>query len=140
MSGFWQRIGAIQACSKWRADQPHGQNTKTADGSQQTRTTGQPKLVTEFAAELKCTVWGREPAHLQSHLMRRYPFSFVALTLLGILCAIPGIISLAGFGASLHPVLDDPMAGLAFIVSAIALIGSGAFPLVIAKLKADEKP
>ena len=64
--------------------------------------------------------------------MRRYPTSFLLLTGLGIVCAIPGAISLAGFGASLHPVLDDPMAGLAFIVSAVALIGSGAFPLVIA--------
>ena len=71
--------------------------------------------------------------------MRRYPFSFIALTALGILCLIPGIVSLAGFGASLHPMLEDPMAGLAFIVSAIALIGSGAFPLVIAKLKANEE-
>jgi len=70
--------------------------------------------------------------------MRRYPTSFLLLTGLGILCAIPGAISLAGFGASLHPVLDDPMAGLAFIVSAVALIGSGAFPLVIAKLKESE--
>lgn len=70
--------------------------------------------------------------------MRRYPTSFLLLTGLGILCATPGAISLAGFGASLHPVLDDPMAGLAFIVSAIALIGSGAFPLVIAKLKENE--
>lgn len=69
--------------------------------------------------------------------MRRYPFSFIALSSLGLLCAIPGLISVLGFGASLHPVLDDPMAGLAFIVSAIALIGSGAFPLVIAKLKAN---
>lgn len=67
--------------------------------------------------------------------MRHYPFSFLALSTLGVLCAIPGIISLAGFGASLHPVLEDPMAGLAFIVSAVALIGSGAFPLVIARLK-----
>jgi len=70
--------------------------------------------------------------------MRRYPFSFIALTALGVLCAIPGLISLLGFGASIHPVLDDPMAGLAFIVSAVALLGSGAFPLVIAKLKEDE--
>ena len=69
--------------------------------------------------------------------MRRYPTSFLLLTGLGIVCAIPGAISLAGFGASLHPVLDDPMAGLAFIVSAVALIGSGAFPLVIAKLKPE---
>jgi len=70
--------------------------------------------------------------------MRRYPLSFIALTALGGLCAIPGLISLAGFGAVIHPLLDDPMAGLAFIVSAIALFGSGAFPLVIAKLKEKE--
>ena len=70
--------------------------------------------------------------------MRRYPFSFVALTALGILCALPGIVSLAGFGASLHPVLEDPMAGLAFIVSAVALLGSAAFPLVIEKLKEND--
>ena len=55
--------------------------------------------------------------------MRHYPLSFIILTALGVLCAIPGLISIAGFGAVLHPVLDDPMAGLAFIVSAVALIG-----------------
>ena len=32
--------------------------------------------------------------------MRRYPTSFLLLTGLGIVCAIPGAISLAGFGAS----------------------------------------
>jgi tellurite resistance protein TehA-like permease len=68
-------------------------------------------------------------------MSRRYPLSFIVLTTLGILCAIPGLLSVTGFGALLHPVLDDPMAGLAFIVSAVALLGSGAFPLVIAKLK-----
>jgi len=71
--------------------------------------------------------------------MRRYPFSFIALTTLGALCAIPGALSLAGFGAGIHPILEDPMAGLAFIVSAVALIGSGLFPLVIEKLKEDEE-
>ena len=70
--------------------------------------------------------------------MRHYPKSFIILTALGLLCAIPGVISVSGFGSSLHPVLDDPMAGLAFIVSAVALIGSGAFPLVIEKLKENE--
>ena len=70
--------------------------------------------------------------------MRRYPLSFITLTALGGLCAIPGLISLAGFGAAIHPLLDDPMAGLAFIVSAVALFGSGAFPLVIEKLKEKE--
>ena len=70
--------------------------------------------------------------------MRRYPASFIVLSLLGLLCAVIGAISLAGFGASLHPMLEDPMGGLAFIVSAIALVGSAAFPLVIEKLKEDE--
>ena len=70
--------------------------------------------------------------------MRRYPLSFILLTALGVLCAIPGLISIIGFGAVLHPVLEDPMAGLAFIVSAVALVGSGAFPLVIEKLKENE--
>lgn len=70
--------------------------------------------------------------------MRHYPISFLALSGLGILSTIIGLISVAGFGALLHPVLEDPMAGLAFLVSAIALIGSGAFPLVIEKLKENE--
>jgi len=38
----------------------------------------------------------------------------------------------------LHPVLADPMAGLAFLVSALALFGSGAFPLVIQRLRQSE--
>ncbi len=71
-------------------------------------------------------------------MLRHYPASFLILSALGIVCAIPGVLSLLGFGALLHPVLDDPMAGLAFIVSAAALIGSGAFPLVIEKLKENE--
>lgn len=70
--------------------------------------------------------------------MRRYPRSFIILTTLGALCTLPGALSLAGFGTLIHPVLDDPMAGLAFIVSAVALFGSGAFPLVIEKLKENE--
>ena len=40
----------------------------------------------------------------------------------------------AGSGTLLHPALSDPMAGLAFLVSAIALAGTGAFPLVFARL------
>ena len=70
--------------------------------------------------------------------MRRYPLSFIVLTAFGVLCAIPGLVSVAGYGATLHPVLEDPLAGLAFIVSAIALLGSGAFPLVIEKLKEND--
>jgi len=72
--------------------------------------------------------------------MRKYPLSFIVLTFLGVLCAVPGLISMAGFGGMLHPVLDDPMAGLAFVVSAVAFIGSGLFPFVIARLRAEEEP
>lgn len=74
---------------------------------------------------------------MQNH-PRTYPVSFLVLSALGLACAVPGGLSLAGFGALIHPVLEDPMAGLAFIVSAIALIGSGLFPLVIQKLKDGE--
>lgn len=66
--------------------------------------------------------------------MRRYPISFIVLTALGVLVAIPGAMSMAGAGAALHPLLADPMAGLALIVSAIALVGSGLFPYAIARL------
>ena len=66
--------------------------------------------------------------------MQRYPFSFVSLTSLGVLTAIPGVMSVAGAGGMIHPVLDDPMAGLALLVSAVALIGSGLFPFFIARL------
>jgi hypothetical protein len=102
------------AYSKWHAGRSVVQNTKFADGSR------------------------IGPGWLKIAPMRRYPLSFIVLSTLGVLCAIPGAISLAGFGASLHPILDDPMAGLAFIVSAIALLGSGAFPLVIEKLRENE--
>ena len=71
--------------------------------------------------------------------MRRYPFSFIALTSLGIL-PDSGAISLAGFGASLHPVLDDPWPVWAFIVSAIALIGSGLISFGNRKAKGKEAP
>ncbi len=57
--------------------------------------------------------------------MRRFPLSFLLCTGLGILCAIPGLVSMTGFGHLLHPLLADEGAGLAFVVSAVALIGSG---------------
>lgn len=73
-------------------------------------------------------------------MLRRYPVSFVVLTALGVATAIPGFISLLGFGVWLHPILEDPMAGLAFVVSAVALLGSAAFPLVIEKLREADEP
>ncbi|WP_303784001.1 hypothetical protein [Azovibrio restrictus] len=72
---------------------------------------------------------------------RRYPLSFLILTALGLATGLPGLLSVAGFGAPLHPLLEDPMAGLALVVSAVALIGSGLFPFFIARLtRAGETP
>lgn len=75
----------------------------------------------------------------QTTAMRRYPLSFIILTILGVLVGIPGALSMAGAGAVVHPLLEDPMAGLALVVSAIALIGSGLFPYVIARLVNEQK-
>ncbi|MDX5410037.1 MAG: hypothetical protein LPJ94_07455 [Thauera sp.] len=65
---------------------------------------------------------------------RRVPRSALVLFILAALCLLPALVCFAGEGARLHPALSDPMAGLAFLVSAIALAGSGAFPLVLARL------
>lgn len=73
-----------------------------------------------------------------TRVMKNYPLSFLGLALLGGLASIPGLTSLLGYGHLIHPVLDDPMAGLAFIVSALALFGSAAFPLVLHRLRKAE--
>ena len=51
-----------------------------------------------------------------------------------------GALLLAGFGAGLHPLLQESGAGLVMIVSGVALVGSAAFPLVLAELAAKDKP
>jgi hypothetical protein len=65
---------------------------------------------------------------------RPVPLTARVLFMLAGLCLLPAVACFAGEGARLHPALADPMAGLAFLVSAIALAGSGAFPLVMARL------
>lgn len=75
----------------------------------------------------------------QSTSLRRYPISFLVLCGLGGLVGLPGIVSLAGLGGEIHPLLDDPMAGLALVVSALALIGSGLFPFFIMRLRRAEE-
>ena len=70
--------------------------------------------------------------------MTKMPLSALLLSLLGVLCLIPAVVSLMGFGGVIHPVLADPLAGLAFLVSAIALLGSAGFPLVIRRLMARD--
>lgn len=62
------------------------------------------------------------------------PLSALVLFVLAALTLVPALLCFAGEGARLHPALSDPAAGLAFLVSAIALAGSGAFPLVLSRL------
>ncbi|WP_068635003.1 hypothetical protein [Thauera butanivorans] len=69
---------------------------------------------------------------------RRMPMSALVLFVLAALCLVPAVTCFAGAGDRLHPALAEPMAGLAFLVSAIALAGSGAFPLVISRLAAKD--
>ena len=68
----------------------------------------------------------------------RMPLAALVLFVLAALALIPALMCFAGEGARLHPALSDPMAGLAFLVSAVALAGSGAFPLVLSRLARRE--
>ncbi|MER2554656.1 MAG: hypothetical protein ABTQ28_15475 [Thauera sp.] len=73
------------------------------------------------------------------------PLAALALFVLAALCLLPALMCFAGEGARLHLALADPFAGLAFLVSAIALAGSGAFALVMSRLarrdaQADQSP
>jgi hypothetical protein len=68
----------------------------------------------------------------------RMPLPALVLFVLAALVLIPALMCFAGEGARLHPALSDPMAGLAFLVSAVALAGSGAFPLVLSRLARRE--
>lgn len=67
-----------------------------------------------------------------------WPFTFVVLTALGIICLVIGIVALTGIGGAVHPLLADEGTGIALIVTAIALILSGAFPLVLRRLAEQE--
>lgn len=71
--------------------------------------------------------------------MRHWPISFLTLSVFGMLCLLTGIAALTGALRGTHPLFNDDMAGWALIVSAIALLLSGAFPLVIRRLQESEK-
>ncbi len=72
--------------------------------------------------------------------MRHWPVSFVILTLLGGTCLLVGLFALGGMMQGTHPLFNDDMAGWALIVSAIALLLSGAFPLLLSRLQERDKP
>lgn len=71
--------------------------------------------------------------------MSRWPLSARIMGTLGALCLCAGLALLAGLGTTLHPLLDNAGAGLAILVSGISLIGSAAFPVVIARLMARDE-
>lgn len=62
------------------------------------------------------------------------------LITLGALLMVCGVALAAGAGSDWHPLLSGPGAGLVLIVSAIALIASGLFPLVLRRLAARDLP
>ncbi|KAA3655636.1 MAG: hypothetical protein DWQ11_00175 [Proteobacteria bacterium] len=60
------------------------------------------------------------------------------MILAGAVCIVFGLALMAGVGGGWHPVLASDGAGIVLLVSGIALAGSGAFPLVFARLAADD--
>lgn len=67
-----------------------------------------------------------------------WPWTFVFFTILGALCAVVGLAVFAGLLRDFHPLLADEMAGWGLIVSAIACVLTGAFPLVLRRLAERE--
>ena len=68
-----------------------------------------------------------------------WPWTFLAFTALGIVATVVGVAALFGLMAGIHPIFDDGIAaGLALIVTAVALFLTGAFPLVLRRLAERE--
>ncbi len=56
------------------------------------------------------------------------------LAIPGVLCLLAGIVLLSGDFAAVHPLLGGAGAGLALLVSAVALLGSAGFPIALQRL------
>jgi len=70
---------------------------------------------------------------------RHWPWSFLVFAALGALSFGVGLLALAGVLAEWHPLWrDGTAAGIALIVTAIALWLTGAFPLVLRRLAERE--
>ena len=65
---------------------------------------------------------------------RHFPLSFIVMEILGVLSLLPAIACFVGIGADIHPLLADTGTGIALLVTAISLIISGIFPLVLRRL------
>ena len=69
----------------------------------------------------------------------RLPLSAIILGVLGLVALAGGFLALAGQLRHVHPLLNKD-GGLALVVSGIALVLSGSFPLAIAYLSAERNP
>ncbi|MBL8490603.1 MAG: hypothetical protein JNM82_07480 [Rhodocyclaceae bacterium] len=69
---------------------------------------------------------------------RHFPLTFVFFTAVGVLTAAVGVAALAGWMRGTHPLFNDDMAGWALIVTAVALVLTGGFPLVLRRLAEKE--
>lgn len=67
----------------------------------------------------------------------RIPKSAVFFGVLGLIALVAGILAMAGLLRTFHPMLNAD-GGLALVVSGIALLLSGAFPLGLAMLAASQ--
>ncbi len=67
---------------------------------------------------------------VSSRAMKRLPFSFLIPAALGVVTLLTGGLAMAGTLQDVHPLLNGD-GGLALIVSGIALLITGAFPLAI---------
>jgi hypothetical protein len=65
------------------------------------------------------------------------PISTLVFGTLGLMALVLGILAMAGLLHEVHPLLNSE-GGLALIVSGIALLLSGAFPLALAWLAAGQ--
>jgi ethanolamine transporter EutH len=68
-----------------------------------------------------------------------WPWTFLAFTAMGVITTIAGFAALLGLLDGAHPIFNDgTAAGIALIVTAIALFLTGAFPLVLRRLAERE--
>lgn len=75
-----------------------------------------------------------------NHTPATIPLTAWLLGLPGLVCLVAGIVLLAFDFGTVHPLLEGAGAGLALLVSAVALLGSAAFPLVLRRLAARDRP
>lgn len=65
---------------------------------------------------------------------RHWPLSFLLFSALGVACGTVGLAAQLGVLQGAHPLFNDDLAGWALMVSAIALLVTGGFPLVLRRL------